>query len=384
MIPIRDSQYRLSTPYVTRALIVLNVLVFLYMLALSDRPEGFVVIQDNGRLEASELFSGTAYPISDRDEFTLRYGAVPELITGEIEGTDAAHDVIEGLRGSLGTGAVQAGRGIDLLDGLFLLLTPLTAMFLHGGWLHLIGNMLFLWVFADNVEDRLGHGRFLVFYVVTGYLAVAAHILIDSSNLVPLIGASGAISGVLGAYILLFPRAMIQVLIPIIFFIPAVIPAPFMIGFWFVTNLFNGVGSFAQESTGSGGTAWWAHIGGFVAGMLLIYPFLVGRWRAPVQEIGPTWNVPWNFGFGFRFGRGSPRRDEIPAGRDPRVDPPLAPPPTLDPPPALDARLPADWRLVPPTPAAARRRRRWGLPRLRRRRRGPGGVDAFRDPPPRR
>ncbi len=374
MIPIRDSQYRLSTPYVTRALIALNVLVFLYMLVLSNATEGFVVIADNDRLSA------TLYPISERDEFTLRFGAVPELITGQIEGVDDTHDVIEDNRVGLRTRQLQPGRGIDLLDGLFLLITPLTAMFLHGGWLHLIGNMLFLWVFADNVEDRLGHGRFFAFYIITGYLAVAAHILIDSSDLVPLIGASGAISGVLGAYILLFPRAMIQVLIPIIFFIPAVIPAPFMIGFWFVTNLFNGVGSIA-ESTGSGGTAWWAHIGGFVAGMLLIYPFLVGRWRAPVREVGPTWNVPWNFGVGLRFGRRSPRRDEIPAGRDPRVDPPLAPPPTLDPPRSVDARLPADWRLVPPTPAVARRRR-WGLPRLRRRR--PGGVDAFRDPPPRR
>ena len=392
MIPIRDSQWRTTTPYVTRALIVINVLVFLLMFVMNDTPTRAVFIIDDaaiteaGSPQAAEAIAAAdprlesagefvfprrlgsdvfvRYPVSPRDEFTLRFGAVPEFITGEIDGNSTSHDVVE-------------LQGVQLFDGLILLLlTPLFAMFLHGGFLHLIGNMLFLWVFADNVEDRLGHVRFALFYMVIGYAAVAAHILIDSGDLVPMIGASGAISGVLGAYLLLFPRSMIQVLIPIIFFIPAVIPAPLMIGFWFLLNLISGVGSIASDAVGSGGTAWFAHIGGFVAGMALIYPFLIGRWRAPAGAIGPTWNLPPSFGFG--FGARRHRQSQRQPHRPPPLDTTATPDTNLlefPVPPARRARIRSPLSL---RPGLGRRR----LPRLRRRKK-PGGIDAFRNPPDR-
>ena len=294
MIPIGDSQRRLSTPYVTRVLLVVNALIFLYMLALDPSGTSAVLIIDGDLTTSSALQShedAIAYPSSPRDDFTLRYGAVPEFIVGYLNGNNVSHDGVEAFRFNRFTGD-RSGGGVDLLDGVLLLLTPLTAMFLHAGWLHVIGNMLFLWVFGTSVEDRLGSWRFAAFYLVGGYAAAAAHIWIDSGDLVPMVGASGAISAVLGAYLLLFPRALVRVFLPIILLIPAVVPAPLMIGIWFALNLISGVGSLTAESVGSGGTAWWAHLGGFVAGMIFIYPFLIGRWRAPRQEVGPTWNLP--------------------------------------------------------------------------------------------
>ena len=360
MIPIRDSTYRSGGAPVTRALIIVNLLIYAVTgYALSDRPTEQIVIPTNDGV------TGQRYLISEESEVFLRFGAVPELITGELDDTPFSHQVVE-------------EQGIDLLGGLLILLTPLTAMFLHGSILHVGGNMLFLWVFGDNVEDRLGRVRFLIFYLLTGYLAAAAHIAIDTGDLVPMIGASGATSGILGAYFLLFPRAMVQVLIPVIFLIPAVVPAVVMIGFWFVFNLIPGVGSVVSEGGGSAGTAWWAHVGGFVAGLLLIYPFLVGRWKAPAQEVGPTWSTPRRFGFGFGGRPQIPRQGRL------RGDPPLqdAQPPAPEdgePPPdiAPDVRLPDGWHVRPSRPAPSKRRRL----RLPSRRKRAGGVDAFREPP---
>jgi membrane associated rhomboid family serine protease len=347
VIPLRDSTYRASTPHVTRALIVINILLWGFTAyVLSDVPSALIWIPKS---------DGTAvqrYLNSEEDKAILALGAVPEFITGYLDDDTRSQDAV-------------ADQGVPLLPGFLILLTPLTAMFLHGGFFHLAGNMLFLWVFGDNVEDRLGSVRFLIFYVATGYLAAAAHIYIDSGDLLPMIGASGAISGVLGAYLLLFPRALVQVLIPLVLLIPAVVPAPLLIGIWFLLNVLPGVGSVVMESSGSG-TAWWAHIGGFVAGMLLVYPFLVGRWRAPRQEIGPQWSVPTTFGFGFGARRGIPRQGRL------RGDPPPQPPPALN----DGVDLPANWRVTP----APAKRRRFGV-RVPGRRRGtrPGGVDAFRD-----
>ena len=167
MIPIRDSQYRLTTPYVTRALIILNILVWLYTaFVLSDVVQGAVVIFSN------DAQTGQPYLLTEETEVKLRFGAVPEFITGYLDDNELSHAVVE-RPGDFVPGA--PARGIDILDGFLLLLTPLTAMFLHAGLFHLVGNMLFLWVFGDNVEDRLGHGRFLVFYLATGYAAAAAH-----------------------------------------------------------------------------------------------------------------------------------------------------------------------------------------------------------------
>jgi membrane associated rhomboid family serine protease len=146
--------------------------------------------------------------------------------------------------------------------------TLMTSMFLHGGWMHLGGNMLYLWIFGDNLEKVMGAGRFALFYLVCGVAASFAHILFGAGSMVPAVGASGAISGVLGGYILLFPNNRIRVLTR---GGVAQVPALVVLGFWIVIQLFNGVGSMAQTSeTGGGGVAYMAHIGGFVAGLVLV------------------------------------------------------------------------------------------------------------------
>lgn len=148
------------------------------------------------------------------------------------------------------------------------------SMFLHGGWLHLAGNMLFLWVFGDNIEDRLGHGRYLCFYLACGVAATLAHAGMNPTSAVPAIGASGAIAGVLGAYLVLFPRQRITTLIPIFVFITIrEIPALVLLGFWFVLQLFVGTVSLGGTIHEQGGVAYFAHIGGFLTGMVLVILF---------------------------------------------------------------------------------------------------------------
>lgn len=146
-----------------------------------------------------------------------------------------------------------------------------TYMFLHGSLLHLVGNVWFLWIFGDNVEDRLGHFRFLVFYLLCGIIAGAAHLALNLGSRMPCVGASGAIAGVLGAYVLLFPSARVRAIIPIFVFVPlfVTLPAVFFIGVWFIFQLFNGMAATGPQAVASG-TAWWAHIGGFVAGLVLV------------------------------------------------------------------------------------------------------------------
>jgi membrane associated rhomboid family serine protease len=153
--------------------------------------------------------------------------------------------------------------------------TLLTSMFLHGGWGHLGGNMLFLWIFGDNIEHRLGSLRFLLFYFACGLAASLAHIVFNSDSLVPAVGASGAISGVLGGYLLMFPRNRVFVLT---WGGVVAVPAIFMLGLWIVTQFINGVGSIAvTDETGGGGVAYLAHIGGFIAGLVLAPVFAAGR-----------------------------------------------------------------------------------------------------------
>ena len=161
-----------------------------------------------------------------------------------------------------------------------------TSMFLHGGWLHLIGNMLYLWIFGNNIEDAMGHVRYLIFYLVCGVAASFSHILSDAQSVIPSIGASGAISGVLGAYLLLYPRAKVLVLVPLGFFTQLMhIPASIVLGLWFLLQLLSSAMSGGQ----GGGVAWWAHIGGFVAGVLLVALFKKRKVRffnPPVQPSG--------------------------------------------------------------------------------------------------
>jgi len=162
----------------------------------------------------------------------------------------------------------------DILHGLRLE-TLFTSMFLHGGFMHIAGNMLYLWIFGDNIEHYLGHSRFLVFYLLCGLLATLGHILLGGASHVPMVGASGAISGVLGAYLVKYPKAKVVVLIPIIWFLTVrTIPAFFVLGFWFLLQLVYGLGSL---DTQGGGVAFWAHVGGFVAGMALVLVFPTRR-----------------------------------------------------------------------------------------------------------
>ncbi len=151
------------------------------------------------------------------------------------------------------------------------LLTPVFAMFLHGGWLHIIGNMLYLYIFGDNVEDTLGHGRYVFFYLLCGLASFVFQILAMPRSMVPNIGASGAIAGVLGAYILLFPRARVVTLVPILIIFTVVeIPAYIFLGIWFLLQFLSGAATIGRTSALQGGVAWWAHIGGFLFGMLLL------------------------------------------------------------------------------------------------------------------
>lgn len=217
MIPVRDSPRTARTPVVNLTLIGINVLVFLYELSLGGQLEPFLE----------------------------RWGVVPERITAALGGTPGADHLA--------------------------LLTLVTAMFLHGGWLHVGGNMLFLWIFGDNVEDRLGHGFYLAFYLVCGIVANLAQVYSDPTSPVAAIGASGAIAGVLGAYLVTFPGARVSVVLPIFFlFWVFDVPALIVIGVWFVTQLFSGVAALADVTARTGGIAWWAHVGGFIFGAVLM------------------------------------------------------------------------------------------------------------------
>jgi membrane associated rhomboid family serine protease len=160
-----------------------------------------------------------------------------------------------------------------LVPASFSWTTAITAMFVHSGWFHLGGNLLSLWIFGDNVEDRMGHGRYLVFYLLAGLAANLAQTWASPASPLPLVGASGAIAGVMGAYLVLFPRSRILVLIPIIIFFDIIeVPAVFFLGFWFLFQLLGGVGSLAAAGT-TGGVAFWAHAGGFLTGIAGVWVF---------------------------------------------------------------------------------------------------------------
>jgi membrane associated rhomboid family serine protease len=217
MIPLKDDNPTSTFPVVTIAIISINILVFLYQLTISGKAE--------------ELF-------------ILSVGAIPYEITH-------FRDIYPP----------------SIIPPPF---TIFTAMFVHGGLLHLGGNMLYLWIFGDNIEDILGHIKFLVFYLSTGLIASLAHVYIEPSSNIPMIGASGAIAGILGAYLVRFPRARVFTLVFFIFFIDIVrIPAVFFLILWFVFQLIS--------SGSGGGIAWFAHIGGFISGLLLIRCFESSR-----------------------------------------------------------------------------------------------------------
>jgi len=250
MIPIRDDNPRRTWPVVNTALIVLNVAVWL--------------------VEWTLLRGGASSVI-------LGFGLVPARFLSDPAGD--AH-------------------------------TLLSSMFMHGGWEHLLGNLLFLYIFGDNVEDALGHGRYLAFYLASGLAAAAAQIGIDPTSVVPMVGASGAIAGVLGAYLVLYPRAPIVVLNPILplwFLFGAVLvfPAWLVVGEWFLWNLTRGIASIGARS--QGGVAFFAHLGGFVLGLLAVRPAMFGRAPRSVRR----WHGFRPPSERLRAGdyRGGPRRD---------------------------------------------------------------------------
>ncbi|MBN2029094.1 rhomboid family intramembrane serine protease [bacterium] len=223
MIPIKDDNPTHHFPFMTILLILGNITVYIYQMTQGPEFQAFI----------------------------YRFGAIPWEITHFREVPNIPTHYSSTIPN---------------------ILTPLTSIFLHGSVFHLLGNMLYLWIFGDNVEALVGHFRFFIFYICCGLIAALTQILIAPNSSIPMIGASGAISGVLGAYLLRFPRAKVHVLIFFFFFIRIVrVSALFVLGLWFFIQLFNGLGSIGLEETG--GVAWFAHIGGFAAGMILVLLF---------------------------------------------------------------------------------------------------------------
>jgi membrane associated rhomboid family serine protease len=216
LIPLHDDNPTELFPYVTVAFIVACVMVFLWQFSLGPQGQQFILVA---------------------------FGFIPAVVL----------------------------QGQTLPNELQLIpptATVFTSMFLHGGWMHLIGNMLYLWIFGNNVEDAMGHKRFLVFYLVCGIAAAMAQAIPNPGSTIPMVGASGAISGVLGAYLLLHPKARVLVVLPLVFiWYSTRLRAMYVLAFWFVLQIVNSV---MTAASGGGGVAWGAHIGGFVAGMALI------------------------------------------------------------------------------------------------------------------
>ena len=190
---------------------------------------------------------------------------------------------------------LSLGRAVDaftlywgLVPAAFSWVTVFTSMFLHGGLLHVAGNMLYLWIFGDNVEDRMGHGRFLVFYLLCGVAAALAQTITTPDSVVPMVGASGAIAGVMGAYFVLYPKSRIVTLIPLFFFFQVIeVPAILFLGIWFLMQFLSGVGSIVTTAGGgpAGGVAFWAHVAGFVAGISGVIVF-----RRPERQRVEWWH----------------------------------------------------------------------------------------------
>ena len=189
---------------------------------------------------------------------------------------------------------LSLGRAVDaftlywgLVPAAFSWVAVFTSMFLHGGFLHVAGNMLYLWIFGDNVEDRMGHGRFLVFYLLCGVAAALAQTITAPDSVIPMVGASGAIAGVMGAYFVLYPKSRIVTLIPIFFFFQVIeVPAILFLGIWFLMQFLSGLGSIVSVASGStGGVAFWAHVAGFVAGLSGVVVF-----RRPERQRVEWWH----------------------------------------------------------------------------------------------
>jgi membrane associated rhomboid family serine protease len=231
LLPLKDINPTTRPPLVTVGLIVINVTVFVYEIALGP---------DLGR-------------------FVAAYGAIPFEITQWAD-----------LVGSYSGSPVYHAPGPPVVG-----LTLVTSMFIHGGFLHIAGNMLYLWIFGNNIEDLMGPLKFLLFYLLSGLIAGAAHIAMNPLSTVPTVGASGAVAGVLGAYLIAYPRARVICLLFVFFFIRLItVPAMLVLVFWFFIQMFQGVASISANRPG--GVAWFAHVGGFVAGVILVHVLAAG------------------------------------------------------------------------------------------------------------
>ena len=222
MIPLRDDQPSFSTPFINYFLIGLNVLIYVW--------EFLVGVQSPRALNA----------------FVMHFGLVPRHVTAVL----GAHSHVSPVAA---------------------IVPVFTSMFLHASFMHVAGNMLFLWIFGDNVEDYLGHFKYVVFYFASGIAAASAQILLNPDSRLPTVGASGAIAGVMGAYFVLYPRARVLVWFPPIFLFH--VPAWLMLGYWFLYQFFSGTVTVIAETAQQGGIAFWAHVGGFAAGVLMIKVF---------------------------------------------------------------------------------------------------------------
>jgi membrane associated rhomboid family serine protease len=292
LIPLKDNLPTSRFPVLTVALIVINVAVFLWQTQFPIDPD----------LSAQGLSSGV-------DQSSLEYGAMPYRIThpdrsecflGTVDqgGNQVGPDVVcegtpelreaEKLAGEPVQGANGEVSEIPApvpLDQAAWWVTVITSMFMHGGILHLGGNMLFLWIFGNNIEDSMGRGRFVLFYLLAGLVAVYGQALLDTGATAPTIGASGAIAGVLGGYALLFPQARVLTLIFIIFFVTLIeVPAVLILGIWFLLQFLPAVGQTAiPDVAGDGGVAYFAHVGGFLFGLAAIKLF-ANRYRERTVE----------------------------------------------------------------------------------------------------
>jgi membrane associated rhomboid family serine protease len=248
-----DNQGRLTTPYIVYITVAINVLVFLFLQQAMMSKEG--------------------------EYFTNGYSVIPREIT---TGIDLTEPVV--LSNVSPVGDARTGRVVifEAPGPSPIYLTLLTAMFMHGSWLHIIGNMLYLWIFGDNIEDNFGHGKFLIFYLICGLVASFAQILVDPTSPIPSLGASGAIAGVLGAYLVMFPRNRVRNLVILGWIWTTVeLPAVIVLGFWIVIQIFSQYTS-SFQSNQSGGVAYMAHIGGFMTGVVLSFIF---RNRQPRRDM---------------------------------------------------------------------------------------------------
>jgi len=229
MFPIRDDNPQILVPYATVGIIAVNVLVWVFVQGLGRDP----------------ILAGSI----------CRLGLIPAELLGSVPA---------GTQVQLGAGSWCE------LGGSSSWVTIVTSMFMHGGWLHIIGNMWFLWIFGNNVEDAMGSVRFVLFYLLCGLSAAALQIIANTTSILPMVGASGAIGGVMGAYVLLYPRVHVHLLIFLGFFVTTIaVPAVYMLGYWFLLQLIGGFGSAGE----SAGVAFWAHVGGFAAGAILVMLF---------------------------------------------------------------------------------------------------------------